>query len=178
MTDGTDANACEPPRTSRRQFLNYVIAAIGAFIATVVGIPIIGYVISPALKPRAAPSVPVGAPDDFAIGEPKLVDFTITRRDGWVEATDKKSVWVVRQSPNDFVTYNSRCTHLGCIVNWQPQSQHFLCPCHGGTFTVDGTVIGGPPPRPLDTLDTRITGGRVVVVFQDFRLGVPQKEVA
>lgn len=171
-----DASGHEQKEVSRRRFLSYATAAIGAFIATALGLPVIGYVVSPALKRRQAPLVPLGAPNDFQVGQPKLVDFTITRRDGWVEEAEKKSVWVVRKGPNDFMIYNPRCTHLGCIVSWQPDSQHFISPCHGGVFTIDGAVVAGPPPRPLDKLDYKIEGGRLVVAYEDFRLGIPQKE--
>ncbi len=171
-----DTSAYQPQAISRRQFFTYVTAAIGSFIATVVGIPIIGYVVSPALKSREAPQVSLGTINDFAIGQPKLVDFTITRRDGWVEQPEAKSVWVLRRGENEFVVYNPRCTHLGCIVSWRSENQAFVSPCHGGVFTADGAVIGGPPPRPLDTLDYKIEGGRLTVAYKDFRLGIPQKE--
>ncbi|MCL4535594.1 MAG: ubiquinol-cytochrome c reductase iron-sulfur subunit [Bacteroidetes bacterium] len=173
-----DVSGHEEHDVSRRRFLSYATAAIGAFIATAVSIPIVGYVVSPALKKRETPSISVGTPNDFTIGQPKLVDFTLTRRDGWVEQPEKKSVWVLRKTANDFVAYNPRCTHLGCAVSWQAASNHFVCPCHGGVFTIDGTVTAGPPPRPLDTLDVKTEGGRLLVAYKDFRLGIPQKEEA
>jgi cytochrome b6-f complex iron-sulfur subunit len=40
------------------------------------------------------------------------------------------------------------CTHNGCTVSYSP-SRAFVCPCHGGTYDVNGNVTGGPPPAPL-----------------------------
>jgi Rieske Fe-S protein len=53
------------------------------------------------------------------------------------------------------------CTHTGCVVAWHQDQQHFVCPCHGGTYTVQGAVVSGPPPRPLDRLQIRIMNGNV-----------------
>lgn len=53
------------------------------------------------------------------------------------------------------------CTHAGCIVAWHQDQQHFVCPCHAGTYTLQGAVVSGPPPRPLDQLQVRIKNGNV-----------------
>lgn len=56
------------------------------------------------------------------------------------------------------------CTHLGCIPIFNPDKQNFLCPCHGGQFTVDGVNIEGtPPPRPFDIPPFKVDGTRLVL---------------
>jgi len=50
------------------------------------------------------------------------------------------------------------CTHLGCIIKWEPDVNQFLCPCHAGVFSPTGKVLGGPPPRPLPKLAVRVQG--------------------
>lgn len=45
---------------------------------------------------------------------------------------------------------STTCTHLGCKVYWEPENNRFFCPCHNGVFDVNGNVVAGPPPRPLE----------------------------
>ena len=53
------------------------------------------------------------------------------------------------------------CTHAGCIVTWSRGDQHFVCPCHGGTYAANGNVASGPPTEPLGHLDIKVRHGRV-----------------
>lgn len=53
------------------------------------------------------------------------------------------------------------CTHAGCPVGWRLDQQAFVCPCHGGTYTLQGAVVSGPPPRPLDRVPVRIKNRNV-----------------
>jgi len=62
-----------------------------------------------------------------------------------------------------FQVFNVNCTHLGCPVNWQAGAKLFLCPCHGGVYYSDGTVAGGPPPRPLFEREWQVSGDRLLV---------------
>lgn len=97
------------------------------------------------------------------------MDFSLSVKDGWPETRSAKSVWVGRCLERGFTVFNSRCTHLGCIVGWktkknEPFSAHrwkgsaFYSPCQAGVFTIGGKVIGSPP-RPLDTLEHELRDG-------------------
>jgi len=159
----------------RRTLLTYGIFAIGGLIAAAIGIPAIGSFVLPTLRSGKTNFVPAGTTNDF-VGQPKKSEVTVTKRDGWLELRQKKSVWVVRKSNTDFTVFNGTCVHLGCAFSWQPGQSEFICPCHGGRYSIDGKVLGGPPPRPLDTLNWRIDGNNLLVEYQDYRQGVPSKE--
>ena len=172
-------NDTERNEVGRRTFLGYVTVALGGFIGVLIGIPSIGSAVLPALRARrSAPLTSAGPPAQFPIGRPTAATVTVVQRDGWVESRDDRGVWVVRRGESQFTVYNGRCTHLGCAYNWNQTAQEFQCPCHGGRYNLDGVVLGGPPPRPLDTLEWRVEQGALQVAFQDFRLGIPQKEAA
>jgi cytochrome b6-f complex iron-sulfur subunit len=57
------------------------------------------------------------------------------------------------------------CTHLGCIIQWHPDGKQFICPCHHGIYDVDGKVLSGPPPRPLEKLLVKQRDGQVFVLM-------------
>lgn len=57
---------------------------------------------------------------------------------------------LIRTSEREYRSYNIKCTHLQCPVFWDKSEGKLLCPCHNGSFSVeDGSVLAGPPPRPL-----------------------------
>jgi Rieske Fe-S protein len=44
------------------------------------------------------------------------------------------------------------CPHLGCSYAFDDGKQHFVCPCHGSEFALDGRVLHGPATSPLSRL--------------------------
>jgi cytochrome b6-f complex iron-sulfur subunit len=60
--------------------------------------------------------------------------------------------------------YEQKCTHLSCAVFYQPQADRIQCPCHNGWFDArTGSVLQGPPPRPLRHLEVVIKGEEIYV---------------
>jgi Rieske Fe-S protein len=57
---------------------------------------------------------------------------------------------VYRDPQGEVHAVSARCTHLGCIVSWNPAESSWDCPCHGSRFSVDGEVIQGPAVRNLE----------------------------
>ena len=44
------------------------------------------------------------------------------------------------------------CPHLGCSYGFDDGKKHFVCPCHGSEFALDGRVLHGPATSPLSHL--------------------------
>ena len=67
----------------------------------------------------------------------------------------KSTAWVVKLADNQVVAFGPQCTHLGCAYHWDEGKTEFLCPCHSSIFSLDGKVMSGPAPRPLDRYEVR-----------------------
>jgi menaquinol-cytochrome c reductase iron-sulfur subunit len=89
--------------------------------------------------------------------------FRQNRVDGWKIQSEKTSAWVVKLADSEVVAYGPQCTHLGCAYHWDDSRNYFLCPCHSSIFNIDGTVISGPAPRPLDRYETKIEKGKLLL---------------
>ncbi len=60
--------------------------------------------------------------------------------------------------------YEQKCTHLSCAVYYQPKTDKIECPCHNGWFDArTGSVLQGPPPRPLPHLEVILQGDDIYV---------------
>lgn len=57
---------------------------------------------------------------------------------------------VYRDRQGEVHAVSARCTHLGCIVSWNPAETSWDCPCHGSRSSVDGEVLQGPAVRELE----------------------------
>jgi Rieske Fe-S protein len=64
---------------------------------------------------------------------------------------DQKAVY--RDTRGEIHAVSARCTHLGCIVSFNPAETSWDCPCHGSRFSVDGEVIQGPAVKDLERED-------------------------
>lgn len=69
----------------------------------------------------------------------------------------------LKKDDKGLTVFSPLCTHLGCLVKWNNIQKEFVCVCHGGKFDMDGKVIAGPPPKPLERLPLNIRDGKVYV---------------
>ncbi len=157
-------------RVSRRKLLNYGIFGLSALAGTVVGIPIVSYLLSPLLSPAKNEWRDVGAVDDFKIGDTVEVTLEEPSPLPWAGDTANTSAWLRRTGDQEFTAFAVNCTHLGCPVNWLQEAELFLCPCHGGIYDANGNVAGGPPPQPLWQHETRVVNGRVEVLTRGLQV--------
>ena len=128
---------------TRREFARYLVLGAGTIAVANVGIAVWTQLRTINTgEPRAL--VPLA---DVAVGEPHLFRYP----------EDDDPAILVRLSPSEVVAFSQKCTHLGCVVYYEPDEDRWHCPCHEGNFEVrSGDVISGPPTRPLGRIDLEV----------------------
>jgi menaquinol-cytochrome c reductase iron-sulfur subunit len=144
----------------KRRFLRLFIAAAGTLISGIVGIPAGIVALSPSRRRDGKAEIwqPVGPIEDFSIGLMTRANVTIPRAD-WAQSLREKGVFVLRKGGGDIVVFSRNCTDLSCPITWDPGSEWFFCPCHGGIFSKEGEPKAGPPRDPLYRYATRVREG-------------------
>lgn len=179
--DGGCENAVaqnEPNSIGRRDFLELSIFAITGLVAAVVAPPLLASFIGPSFQLTGGGFTKVGSLKALKAGIPTNLGFTATTTDAYIAATEMHSVWVVKGPQESLSVFSPICPHLGCQYDWNNSASQFQCPCHGSFFAADGRVLGGPAPRPLDTLPYEVKKGELYVKWERFKVGIPQKEQA
>ena len=151
---------------TRNDFVKGVVGILGTIMGVVVGLPAIGYVLSPALKQSTSEAwIPLGPLDGYQLRIPALFNFTHTKINGWEKTINSYGVYVYRKTEADTIVFSNVCTHLSCRVIFHPEPQQYICPCHDGHFGINGEIISGPQPRPLDTYETKVEEGNLFIHF-------------
>jgi len=161
---------------SRRSFLGLMTGLMGAAITGVLGVLFARFSLFPAFKKVAAEQewIDVAPIDEIPDGEPVKKALVISQDGGWGRFNSQQLVWIVKNGRN-LVVYSAICPHLGCTIN--AADSGFICPCHGSAWNRDGSKLGGPTPRGIDTLEYQVEDGMLQVRYRFFRQGVPDKQV-
>ncbi|MCX6282286.1 MAG: Rieske (2Fe-2S) protein [Bacteroidetes bacterium] len=100
------------------------------------------------------------------------VNFTIDLNDSKYSALSASGGYVYVQNViiarisdmlDGFIAVAQTCTHQGCTVTYARGSQTFVCPCHGGTYDLNGNVTAGPPPYPIKRYSVSRSGNNLTV---------------
>jgi menaquinol-cytochrome c reductase iron-sulfur subunit len=148
---------------SRRGFFQVGILGLGAAIAAALGLPTLAYLLTPPKSKQQELWIEIGELNKFATGAPLEVAFRRNRTDAWKVVSEKDTAWVVKRADGGVTAFGPQCTHLGCAYHWDDGRQQFLCPCHSSLFRIDGSVISGPAPRPLDRYETKVENGKLML---------------
>ena len=163
---------------SRRSFMTWIIIAIIGFIGAAVTVLLAGFGILPVVRKKEAGWSDAGSLQELLVNEPQERRFLQAVKTGWQEEKVERAIWLVKREDGRVVAFSPSCPHLGCGYRWFAQDMRFKCPCHASVFDIDGAVLAGPAPRPLDTLETKQENGKVFVKFEIFQVGTATKVVA
>jgi cytochrome b6-f complex iron-sulfur subunit len=93
----------------------------------------------------------------FKVGKPSLYPLGSSGESiVYTNWQDAQRVWIV-SIPDGIYAFLAKCTHLGCTPRWEVDSQRFKCPCHGSNFNIEGDVVAGPAPVPLNRIGVSIS---------------------
>ena len=134
---------------ARRQFAKFlVLTSLGMFIGNLWIVVRSWFAGKPSFTPQrisAAGEIPIGGVQLFSYPSPE--DPCI----------------LIRTASDAFVAYSQKCTHLSCAVYFAKDRDRLECPCHEGYFSIaDGSVLQGPPPRPLPRITLKRDGDNLI----------------
>jgi menaquinol-cytochrome c reductase iron-sulfur subunit len=149
--------------TTRRSFYIGAIYGLWAAISAALGLPALVYLLFPPKVRKENEWIEAGDISKVAPDSPVEMSFRRNRVDGWKVISEKSTAWVVKHADNSVIAFGPQCTHLGCAYHWEEGKNEFLCPCHSSLFGVDGKVISGPAPRPLDRYEVKVQGTKLLI---------------
>ncbi len=172
MAGGADARQGADGHLTRKQFLTMASVGLGGVMGAMIGVPVAGMVLTPAVKGTKFPAALLGKVDDFPEGQWKKV--VLQPSEGENDSYVRRRVAFVRRNADDyndafapanqkkFSVLSNRCAHLGCPVT--QQGEGFVCPCHGGAYDDKGKRTAGPPARSLDRFEWEERGDELWAV--------------
>lgn len=136
---------------NRRQFSKFLtLTSFGMMVGNL-------WILAKSLLSRetAYPRTAVAALEEIPVGGVKTFNYP----------TADDPCIVVRTAADDYVAYSQKCTHLSCAVYYERESNRLACPCHQGFFSItDGSVLQGPPQRPLPRVALEKEGGQLIAI--------------
>lgn len=170
---------------NRRSLYRWGALALGNAVALSVAIPGLKYLLDPlGRKASGGEFRPMTRLSQLKVGEPQAFSVIAERQDSWVRYPPEPvgSVWLIRQADGavpPVLALSAECPHLSCPVNMAPDRQTFLCPCHQASFRFDGVTLNAVSPRPMDSLEVRLSTDpdpEVAVKFERFQPQAREKK--
>ncbi len=141
---------------TRRRFLKRLVKGGFTLLASLFGITAAGFLYPSELKKRTTKFFYLLNEDDLPKEGVKKMELAYEHE----QRAMVLRVFVVCNAGETFAL-SSVCSHLGCLVDWSRSKKRFLCPCHGGSYDIEGRVLSGPPPLPLTRIPLKMEGEKV-----------------
>jgi menaquinol-cytochrome c reductase iron-sulfur subunit len=159
---------------TRRRVFTVAAQGLGGVAGAAVVLPAVGFALAPVFEREDEIWQSVGSLDEFSpdVYVPRII--TVVEGIGEVGKTtayirqgnpalSKQEPDLPQERAEEYIAISTRCAHAGCPVRFVQAAANFICPCHGGVYDFQGKVTGGPPVRPLDRFQTRVSNGQVEV---------------
>ena len=104
---------------------------------------------------------------DERLGLRAIYNLTLDRKvpkvNGWEKTVYSYGVYVYRKNETEVMVFSNVCTHLACRVTFYDDTREYDCPCHDAQFDIEGNIIAGPQPRPMDRYETKVEEGQLSI---------------
>ena len=140
---------------SRRLFFVGILATAGASIVGL-GAAAMRFFIGDSLKTKKQSWIKLDEVSNLTTNKVHKVVVSVRSKDAWRRVENDKTVYVFSEDGQNYRVLDATCTHLGCLVRWKEDDQHFSCPCHKGIFSKEGIVLSGSPTKPLQQLEIKV----------------------
>lgn len=133
----------------RRKFLKLLFVLLGSTAATSFAYPLVKFLAPPAHRAKIKQlvlkkaDIPAGEGMEVVIGNTPAI--------------------IINRYGKGYIALSKVCTHLGCIVEYSKADNKLVCPCHAGSFNLEGGVIDGPPPKSLNRFPLKVEGENLVI---------------
>ncbi len=146
-----NAGSTQSPPIPRRRFVEVLLGT--GFIATAIAFiyPVLRYLVPPKTSDLGSDSIVAGRVGELKPNSGKI--FRFGNRPGLL----------IRTASGEYRAMSATCTHLSCTVQYRPDLHEVWCACHNGTYDLNGRNISGPPPRPLELFEVRVSGDEIFV---------------
>jgi menaquinol-cytochrome c reductase iron-sulfur subunit len=151
---------------SRRAMLVKLGILFNGIVGAVLAVPIVRFLLSPVTRKDKfgyESWLLLGRQEQFPAGQTRLATYRNPVVNSWDGETGDIACWVRNVDNQTFQVFAINCAHLGCPVRWFPQSNLFMCPCHGGAYYQDGSRASGPPERGLFQYNHKIEDGKLFI---------------
>jgi cytochrome b6-f complex iron-sulfur subunit len=135
----------------RRTLIQWLLA--GGFTASIASF------IYPAVRFMNPPDIPEASVNEVSAG--KVQDLKPNA--GKIVRFGSRPALLVRVGENQWRAFSAVCTHLNCTVQYRDSTNQIWCACHNGNYDLNGHVVSGPPPSPLEEYAVRVRGEEIVI---------------
>jgi cytochrome b6-f complex iron-sulfur subunit len=133
----------------KREFLGLLLTLLGLTAAVSFAYPLVRFLAPPG-------------------GESKLKQITFKKSE--IPVGDAKEIplggvpaIIINRPGKGFIAFSRVCSHLGCLIDYNKAQNRIICPCHGALFDLEGNVVSGPPPKPLQRFPLKVEGESILV---------------
>jgi Rieske Fe-S protein len=135
----------------RRTLVQWLLG--GGFSASIVSFlyPAFRFISPPDIPEAIVNEAPVAKVQDLKPATGKIVKF------------GSRPALLIRVSESEWRAYAAICTHLNCTVQFHEANRQIWCACHNGFYDLNGRVVSGPPPAPLEEYAVHVRGEDIVI---------------